>query len=102
MSVQSSDVSLYRGTWWYSPNCPATQRARSSRAVCHCPPRKSEEHPLRQAWGGTLTGQVGVLSGTECVLVSLSPGEPRSEEHTSELQSRFVLVGRHPLEETKQ
>src|SRR3712207_9412129 len=43
----------------------------------------------------------GVFSGAEIALVSLREGQVRSEEHTSELQSRQYLVCRLLLEKKK-
>src|SRR5699024_12007889 len=53
-------------------------------------------------WGGVVIGDPGILpwSGVLCT-VDLTHVSPRSEEHTSELQSRFDLVCRLLLEKKK-
>src|SRR5437867_7093405 len=51
----------------------------------------------------TFTVQPGLnCTGTGCYLMGFSPDRPRSEEHTSELQSPYDLVCRLLLEKKKQ
>src|SRR2546429_729057 len=63
--------------------------ARKMRATPRVPPAVSD-----QAHAGTVAGCAGCVAGT-------SVGSDRSEEHTSELQSRLHLVCRLLLEKKK-
>src|SRR3712207_6916515 len=72
---------------------PYTTLFRSSRADTGPPP----PHPS-QAQGGARDGAGGALEGAE---LRLSGPCSRSEEHTSELQSRQYLVCRLLLEKKK-
>src|SRR5699024_11290741 len=79
-----------RPWWWCTPMTPTcTAVRRSSGPECRWPPvcRCSAER-----------GRTSPPSGSACSAWTSSATSTRSEEHTSELQSRFELVCRLLLE----
>src|SRR3712207_8996548 len=63
-------------------------------------PEKCSENE-RQSEKARLTSAISFLQGPGCLLIQVSNQAQRSEEHTSELQSRQYLVCRLLLEKKK-
>src|SRR5699024_12443793 len=104
--------------------CPARQDPVSPRALHHFPTRRSSDldqfcifggaaQPARKAQPTTHTGGCAQAALFDCAIFKFGEGAQRkaalrvggliarSEEHTSELQSRFDLVCRLLLEKRK-